>query len=494
MRSQLRARPEPWRTTSFAILASSFFALFALFALFGCEDVDPGPRLLPHADAPDRHRDASAEASPMEIDARRTTVRGTVETDTEEGRRSRDVIVVDARGERHEARTNDVGAFAIGDVSLPYDIAVVPPSRAPATLFLGVSRRDPHLRLFEGDDPALRAEPQLVHATVRLRATPCATDAGWITIVTASRSGSGMAMASCAPGNEDPAVEVLHVFREAHPFTGERIDTHVLVENEGGSSFAYAGMLPVPALPGATTLAGIALPEPTAVSAPIVVGVRDVAAAEGLESWQWTTAVAIDVPGQAGGPAASLPFAVTLGSSMRVALPVLPEASLRASVIAQQLRPAGEEATFFRSSEGWSEPLPLTSGVVEISVARAPELVRPTEKGALSRVGAGFEWASATVAGGEDAAPLSTLSVLDASTGAVLFRVLTTEHAIPLDRIGALGAVKLELGHRNLELATVAATTLDDVTSPDAAVRRRSSDRSRRGSTTFLRVPFTVTD
>jgi hypothetical protein len=130
-------------------------------------------------------------------------VSGRVVNDLEEAVVGRSVVVVDRRGKRQEIMTDEDGGFYAIAVVPPYDLVVSEaPSGAVITpiAFLGLSRPDPRLEVFESQGPVPRPAAQPMRIGVKL--PPCRATAGacWVSVVSASASGSGTTAGSFTVG------------------------------------------------------------------------------------------------------------------------------------------------------------------------------------------------------------------------------------------------------------------------------------------------------
>ncbi len=407
---------------------------------------------------------------------------GSVATDLDEPIAGRAVVLVDARGARHEIATDGDGGFTVSGVVPPYDLAVAPASSGPMTVHLGIQRRDPYVELFERDGPTPTAASQRIRVGVRWPA--CDLRSCSVVAMTSSPSGGGSSTTACAPGEQVTAIDVDHRWRGHTVRPGEQIDVHVLVSDVDRSFFAHAHVDGVAAAPGDTVDVGVLQPASVAASEAIPIVAEGGAAA--LPDWRWSTTVFLDVSGEgrAPDPASLLMVAADAGATVRA--PLIAGAKLFASITAVHPR-SDAQGGFHRSSEAWSGARTPSVAPITLDVAAGPEMVRPGSTGSLSRRGLGFEWTSSS------GLALSTLTVADTARGRVRFRVLTTGSEVPLARLSELGLPKLDVGDHVLDLSTSAGVGADDAVSPDAAVRRRRFDRTRPGAASHLRVPFQVT-
>jgi hypothetical protein len=493
--------------------------LCLLLSISGCND-DEGRGDPVQGTEPTEGEPAAEDVASTEAPERRS-IRGRLRTDTGELLGDRQVVVVDGEGERFDITTDEAGTFALDDIVTPYDLAVAPPSRGGGTItvFLGLRREDPLIDLFERDGPSARELHQRLRLGVRVpicpgRASPNEDppDANepppcTLTIVTVSPSGSGsvtlpysrgtfpLAMGDTPPdgcSTESVVAEVEHSWRGGPPEVVEAIDVHVLGACRpvaGGIAtprYAYSRAEQVSAAPGDDADLGMVDLLPVPVRAPLAVGARDAESA--LSTWTFTTEVALDF----GGGSAGVLLATTQAASAEVITPAIPETALRVRVVADHPRGA-EGGGFHRSAQAWSGVVPVGGALeadpvgIAVDIDPGPEIVRPAVDGILARRGLGFAWRAAGPV-------LATLAVVDTARGVRRFRVYTTETAVPLERLAELGLAGLDAGPHVLDLTTTPATTVDDVTSPDAEVKDRRFDRRRAGSAAYLRVPFEVVE
>jgi hypothetical protein len=457
-------------------------ALLVALAFVGCGREEASVESATRNESP-RSTAASAEAPASEAVVKAIDVEGLVTSDLDEPISGRTVVLVDARGARQETLTGADGGFVIGNVRPPYDLAATPGASGVATVHLGLGRRDPHVELFERSGPT----PSPARQTIRvgLRAPSCGAPSCWIAARSVSPSGTGGAATSCQRGDNLVVVDVDHGWRGLSVVPGELIDVHLLVADDARSTFAYARVPAIAAAPGDTIDVGIVDAMPVRASEPITVGANGGAGA--IADWRWTTSVSLDLAGETDHRDAAMPLASAADVATTIRWPMIPGVQLRAAVAASHPR-GDEQGGFFRSIEAWSGVRRPGLDPIGIDVMAGPDIVRPATGGTLSRRGLGFEWSSSS------AAVLSTLTVVDTARGAARFRVVTTGHEVPLERLAAIGLPKLGLGKHLLDLTTSPRVGIDDAVSPDAEVRRRREDYTHAGDLTRLRVPFEVTE
>ena len=463
-----------------ALTVASFLAI--LGGASSCADVEarssdpnaPRPaRALPPA-VPSVEVDAEGPAPPT-ID-----VGGRVVDDLEGAIVGRPIAVVDRRGKRQEVLTDEDGGFFAMGVVPPYDVLVEQaPSGAVITplVFLGLRRADPRLEVFERQGTTTRPAAQPIRIGVKL--PPCRATEGscWVSVVTASPSGGGGTAGSYVDGTENAVYDVDHTWREETTRPAETIDVHVLVGDAEYTQYAYAHVARVPVHPGEPSDLGVAVPvavdstEPTAASAHT----------SGMpEAWQWTLASQLELPG---GAAIALRYDWSASTSMR--LPVLPGATWRVGAWAQH-PPTPDRPYFHRSSQAWSGTLPLTTTNVALDVPMAPDPIRPSMEGTLSRRGVGLAWDGQTPG-------LASVVLVDLVRGKQRFRAFTAEREISLRRLEALGLARLEPGEHVFDLSTTPGAIVDELTEPDAHRRKSRVDVHVPGATTYQRFRFLVT-
>jgi hypothetical protein len=439
----------------------------------GSTPQDPGSE----ANAPRASRPA---ARPADVPLDTVDVDGAVATDVGEPLAARAVTLVDARGARQEATTNADGAFAFSGVTLPYDIAV---SAAPWAVFVGLTRRDPHLELFERSGPT----PSAPHQTLRVgvRASQCPASACFLTVASTSTSGSGSVTIEFPKNEGVVVVDVDHGWRGALAGPKETIDVRVLVGDQARSSFSYAALVPITATPGELVDLGIISVAPVPSSAPRAFGVQS--GGGGLVDWEWQTAVYLELGREPSDVPAGFLFAMAESQSLETRVPLIPRSTVRVDIGARHPR-ADMQAGFFRSTEVWSGARSITSDVT-LAVVHGPEIVRPAASGTLSRRGLGFAWSNVETNG------LSTLTVVDVARARARFRVVTVGHELTLAKLSTLGLPRLDSGDHFVDVrgAPAPAGGMDDVVSPDPVLRHRPFDRAQAGTATQVRIPFQVT-
>jgi hypothetical protein len=432
------------------------------------------PARLPAPASPDVGADAGApEGSFIEL-------AGRVVDDLEKAVSGRPLVVVDGRGRRQEVYTDEDGAFRASGVAAPYDLLVTQASSGAVVtplVFLGLHRADPRIEVFEGQGPTTRPASQPIRVGVKLPECRAIEGSCWVSVVTASASGSGATAGSFTAGAASGIYDVDHAWREPNTRPGESIDVHILVGDARYSEYSYARVIRIAARPGEPTDLGMLMPLPVESTDPVSVAGH----ANGLPTgWQWTLASQLELPG---GATIAMRYDWAAASAMR--LPQLPGATWHVGAWMQH-PPTPERPYFHRSSQAWSGTLPLTTTNVSIDVPSAPETMRPAMEGTLSRRGPGFGWDGRAPA-------LASLVVVDLARGRQRFHAFTADAEVPLARLEALGLAKLEPGEHVLDLTTTPGTSVDELTQPDPRQRKGRFDPQVPGATTYQRFQFMVT-
>jgi hypothetical protein len=437
-------------------------------------NIERPPRLVGPA-VPDVEPEAEAPLPPT------VDVAGRVVNDLEEAVIGRPIVLVDGRGKRQEVLTDEDGGFYVIGVVLPYDLVVAEaPSGAVITpiAFLGLNRTDPRLEVFETQGPVARPASQPVRIGVKL--PPCRATAGacWVSVVSASPSGSGTTAGSYTAETETSIYDVDHTWREPTTRPGESIDVHVLVGDAQYTEYAYSRVTRVAARPGEPTDVGMTMPTPVESTDPVSVAGHATMLPEG---WQWTLASQLELPG---GAMIALRYDWTAATAMR--LPRLAGATWHVGAWAQH-PPAEGRPYFHRSAQAWSGTLPITLTNVALDVPMTPEPLRPLIEGTLSRRGQGIAWDARSPA-------LASLVLVDLARGRQRFRAFTSESEIALKRLEALGLRRLDPGDHVFDLMTTPGATVDELTQPDEHQRARRFDVHVPGATTYQRFRFQVTE
>lgn len=405
-------------------------------------------------------------------------IAGTIASDVPARSVGREVVLVDAKGERRNVVTGADGAFVFDRVSAPYDVAVEPTRDGPVVVYLGLQRRDPFIPLSERElgGPTVR---QTLRVDLQMDRSPCANAPGWVTVVTTSSWGGGTTVAPCVAGERFRAVDVEHIVDNV--VGSGVVAVHVLVEDDGGTAYAYARTDVTPSDAGLLTEVGRLEPLPIAFGPWVTLEASGEASL--MPDWRWMTAVSLDVGGEDGRAGRTLLSSMSEGATLRRPLPAIPGASMSASVFGWHPKADGK-TPFYRSTEAWSGARTPTSKPLALPVAAGPDIVHPKETERLAARDFAMEWNEGT------SRSLAMLSVRNPS-GSV-FQVVTEEHEIAPSRLDALGVRPLDAGDYALELAAFPNARVDDVTSPVLSIRSRRFDRSHAGATTLLRVPFQI--
>lgn len=438
--------------------------------------VGPAPTLPSGADG--KSDDAGADATIG------TMITGRLETDDGQPIIGRPLAVVDARGERREVLSDEGGGFNVPNVVRPYDLAVAgsPSTNRPTpTVFLGITREDPFIELFERDGPKTRPAAEILRFAVK--PPPCLSITATCTIAVVSGSESG------AGGSAVPYGEAGNVlFEIEHEWSGdvvgakERIALHVVTFDDARTSFAHASIEDIRAAAGDLVELGILEPAPVPASEPLLVSalVRGPAAA-----WSPSIATWLDLPGNA---ALAFSYGSNREESMRV--PVIHGATFRANAWMQH--PAVADRPQFHSAvQAWSgsQPVARDGGTLSLVMPVAPTPIRPQMDGHLSAGGLGYAWTNPPGA----PLPLNEITVARVDSGVLRVRVWTSSDEIPFSKLQTLGVQPLQPGDHVIGITSSPTDSLDDAVHPDATIRHARYDVRRRGSATYQRFRFKVT-
>lgn len=392
----------------------------------------------------------------------------------------RPITVVDQRGRRQDVLTDEDGGFYAMGVVPPYDVLV---AQAPAgtiitpLVYLGLTRREPRFEVFEGGEPLPLPQSQPLRIGVMLPPCRVVKGACWVSVVSASATGSGATAASYTRGGSAAVYTVDHAWSEKTTRPDEKIDVHVLVGNAEYTQYAYTRVTNVPARPGENTDLGGTLPSPVPSTDPVIVAGHAAALPDG---WEWALASQLELQG---GAAIALRYDLSPASTMR--LPRLPGATWNVGAWAQP-PPSPDRPYFHRSSHSWSGALPLTTTNVTLDVPLAPEPIRPALEATLSSHGLGLAWDGKTPA-------LASLVLVDLARNRQRFRVFTSESELSLKRLEALGLRRLQPGEHVFDLTTTPNMSVDELTQRDVKQRKGRFDRHAPGGRTYQRFAFQVT-
>ncbi len=456
----------------------------------GCSEDQPALALRassrPPLPPPDPVAPAGSEAPPAPS-LTLVDVAGRVAGDRDEPVIGRSVTIVDRSGKRFEGITGEAGELIVQGVAPPYDVLVAPaPSGAVVTplAFLGLTRRDPRLEVFEREGPLTRPASQTIKVGVRL--PPCRASVGacWVSAVTASASGSGATAISYIEGTAFALLEIDHAWNEESTRAGETVNLHVLVGSADYAEYSYAALRALPAHPGEPMDVGMVSPARVDATTPVGLAAQSRNVPDGF---QWTLSTWLDLPD---GATFSLLYQWSPAASLR--LPKLAGAALRVGAWVQ--RPPDENRPYsHRSAQAWSGTLPLATPNVVLDVPMGPEPLRPLADGQMSRHGLGFAWDASTPNGGTQMHALYTLAVADLGRGRQVVRAFGTEPEVAIDRLVALGLARPEPGEHVLDLVTLPGADVDSFTDPDVHTRRGRFSPTKPGSQTYQRFRFVVT-
>lgn len=459
--------------------------LIIIVAVAGCEkEVEPGYGVFV---GPAPRLPASSEGAAGDAGAdgpQGTMISGRLETDDGIPIIGRPLTLVDARGQRREVLSDEGGGFNVPDVVRPYSLAIAgsPSTDAPVpTVFLGITREDPFVELFERDGPKTAPAAEILRFAVK--PPPCAstTSACVISVVSGSPSGSGASSVSYRDG-ANVLFEIEHQWSADYVGAKESIALHVLTFDEARTTFAHASREGIRGAAGDLVELGVIEPAPVPATAPVVVS----ALARGpAAAWSPSIATWLDLPG-----GASLAFTYGGKRDETLRLPLVHGATFRANVWMQH--PAVADRPQFHSAvQAWSgtQPIVADGGTLSLVLPFAPSAVRPEMDGHLSAGGLGIAWTNPTSA----PVPLTEISVARVDTGALRYRVWTIGDDVPFAKLHALGIRPLTPGDHVIGITSSPIDALDDVVHPDVKMRRARYDVRRRGATTYQRFRFQVT-
>lgn len=455
-------------------------SLLSIALVSACDDarvddgvfVGPAPRLpdpAPSAAPPDSGPPAAAGFM----------VGGRVATDEGAAIVGRPVVLVDARGKRTEILSDDGGAFWVDDVAPPYDLVVAgAPSGAPRapTVYLGLTREDPFLELFERDGPSERAATELVRVAVKPPRCPTTCT---VSVVTASETGQGASSASY--GGSAPVVfEIEHAWRGPAIAPGETIDLHVLTADATRTAFTYARVRGIAAGSAEIADVGTLTPAPVASSAQLTLRAERRGVSDG---WGAVLATWLEMPG--GG---SMSFTYDAAEEEVLQLPLVPGARMRATAW-MQAPPLIERPYFRHAAQARSGLLPIAGGTLALALAGGPVPMRPVVDGTLSQRGRGFSWKNPPGA----PPPLAEVTVTSVARGSLRFRAWTNQDEIRLGDLDRLGLSPLEPGDHELVVTATPGASVDAVVDPDGRARAARTDPALAGSSTTQGFRFRVT-
>jgi hypothetical protein len=473
----------PWPHTWLVAKVSSLLLLAAVaaFASSACAGDTPPATSLPPAPAARTTvpgGDSDSAAYDAGVRPRPTIdVGGRVVDDLEAPVVGRPITLVDGRNERSDVLTDEDGGFWVMGVVPPYDlvVAAAPTGAVRVPLvYLNLTRLAPRLEVPERQGLAAQPTTALIRVEVKLPPCPATMDACWVAVTTASATGGGTRAGSYVAGTGTVLYEVDHVGATS---PGEPVDVHVLVGDADSSSYGYARSQAIVAPPGEATDAGTVTPLPVEVSAPVTIAADGASLPEGR---QWTVVSQLELPG-----GALLRLRSDVGPVSTLRLPLLSGATWRVAASAEAPS-SPEHPSLARSSEVWSGTLPLTTTRVSLVAPAAPATVRPTVEGPLSRRGLGLAWDGAPPA-------LASVALLDVGRAALILRAYTSQPALALARLEALGLPRLEPGVHLLDVATTPGANVDELTEPDPQARRERFDVHVPGATAYQRFRFQVT-
>jgi hypothetical protein len=348
-------------------------------------------------------------------------------------------------------------------------------------VFLGITRVDPFVELFERDGPRTRPAAQTLRFAVKPPPCTSTTSSCVISVVSGSRGGSGASSVSYREAG-NVLFEIEHDWSCDFVSATETIALHVLTFDEARTTFAYANRVGVHAAAGDLTELGILEPATVPASAPVVVS----ALARGpAAAWSPSIATWLDLPGSA-----ALSFTYGASRDETVRLPIIHGATFRANVWMQH--PAVPDRPQFHSAvQAWSgrQPIAPDGGTLTLDLPFAPSPVRPQMDGQLSAGGLGLAWTNPS----GTPKRLTEITLARVDTGELRYRVWTTGDEVPFAKLAELGIQPLRPGDHVIGMTSSPLDAVDDVVHPAAGVRRSRFDVRRRGATTYQRFRFKVT-
>jgi hypothetical protein len=420
---------------------------------------EPAQLASSRADAPqpadDPEEPAGSEPLPWVV--------GSVVDDAGQAVVGRNVTIVDRRGATKSVLTDDGGAFGFADVAAPYDLAVEPAPSGDVivpTAFLGVRRRDPRLALPEHDAWVASASQTL---RMRVALPPCPSASCWVTVASASPSGSSQATRAYGPGDEDAAFDLEHAWRREPEADPESVDVHVLAGDDARSAFAYAVVAGIAAAPGEITDLGTIVPAPIAATEPVTVSAQAPALPS---SWGREIGVALELPG-----GATVPFSSAGAPALVTRLPRIAGAALSATAVAER-PPVEGRPELVRAARAWSGRVDLGATQVLLDLPAPPSIVRPRDGGTLSLRGRGLRWEPG-------ARSTTVLDLRDVARAGRDVRVVTGGDSVTFGRLERLGVAAPELGAHVLDVSVRSALSLDDALGEDAAAGAGAEGRAR---------------
>jgi hypothetical protein len=379
----------------------------------------------------------------------------------------RSFVLVDGRGRRTAAQTDDGGLFRVSDVRTPYDLAFAPPSDGAIVepvAYLGLGRRDPRLALPERQGPG--APSHLVHVTVTLPA--CVDSACWVSVTTASPSGAGADGRAYGAGEARASFAIEHAWNVDDLAVGESIDVHAVTVDGAYAAFAYAAAVGTDGTLGDASDVGL-VPAPIGAVCPVT------AHASGSVSRGWESFVA---PRVVLGSGASIALPAVSGHTFVGCLPSLAGATFDVTAWADEPH-AVDRPWDDRSVSAWSALVPLAAQQVDVDYPTELTLTRPKPDGVLARKAVGLAWRSG--------AGTMSVELYDLAHERRDFRVYTSEASVPFKRLEHLGIARPEIGAHVLE-TTRSGGDLEALTDPALAGAARAA-----GASSYERFALTVT-
>lgn len=360
------------------------------------------------------------------------------------------VLVVDAKGKKVEATTDNDGVFIANGVAAPYDLKVASPSALSdghAQILLGLTRSDVRL-LHRASDPTTWMDRRgKVLASVAYPACPSGC---YVQVRTASSRGHGAYLEWTSGPAHTARVAVDHDWKApVSAPSDENVSVDVLISDEDFATFWHSRIEPWTLQPDGALDLGTIVPQPIARFGPVTIRVN---AHDVPIDWRKEIQVFLAVPGHT--PAFYLQGASS--NSLVTFLPSIPGATFEVSARqrAEHLTdPTTGDRLLSQSAHARVASLPLSTIKVTLEVHKGPSVLRPEAMGLLSRASAGFAWEPTP-------GRIGQLGIDDAAEQRPLAIISTAANEVPLERLEALG-IALRDGRYTLSLVTQVAASLD---------------------------------
>lgn len=386
------------------------------------------------------------------------------------------ILIVDASGGEFSATTDAAGRFAVQHVVPPYDLrfdAAPSVTFAERTMYLGLTLSEVSLESWYYSN---RPVAQSGTVNVQLQLPTCAVGQCVAMVATYSTRGSGFDSVGWKAGTTAPtAIAVTHTWNTASAadIASEPVDVVVFMQ-DGASNFAYANPAgAAPLAPGGTLNVGKVEVSPVSRFGPATFTMQT----PGVPSdWRRDIDVWLVLRGF------PFPFQRVNSESLVTYLPNIPGGTINVQGLAVAPDGPDDSLPVIRDTRALANQLPLSTTNVLLPVAKAPDTVRPTPNGTLSRASEGFEWEPV-------ASSIYRFGFNRRTTGAVQNAVYLTDNKVTFARLARLGA-SLEDGDNVFELASVSGTSVEPLVEADATKAKAFFDTPQYSSSTFT---YTVT-